>query len=144
MITDFGPAIRTALINEVAISGLLATWKGEPAIFTRRPTPSDTGFPAILIAPDVAVTNFDAVNKLRVSILKDIIVYGDQPDDYRAVETMGSLIKDLFHRKRFSIDVSGYHVIQIVAGGPSVAPTDDDKQVARVVTLTILAQRNAP
>lgn len=137
MSLDLGASIRTALLAEAPIYGLLGEWSGEPSIFTRRPVPSEAQYPMIVVNPDIAITDQDALRSKRPIVTKDVIVYGDQPDGYRVVEQLGYAIRELFHRERFSIDVDGYDVVQIVASGPNVAPTDDDKTVGRVVTLTI-------
>lgn len=137
MSLDIAPAIRAALLADVAISGLLTEWNTEPAIFTRRPVPSEALNPIIVISPDVSITDVDALVSKRPVVIRDIIVYGDQPDHYRTIESIGYLIRQLFHRSRLSISPTGYSVVDIIATGPNPAPTDDDKTVARVVTLTI-------
>jgi hypothetical protein len=143
MSLDFAPAIRATLMADVAITGLLTEWNGEAAIFTRRPVPTNAVSPIIVVSPDVSVTDIDALVSRRPVVVRDIIVYGDQPDHYRTVEVLGYLIREMFHRQRLSISPADYQVIDIIATGPRPAPTDDDTTVARVVTLTITA-RYAP
>lgn len=137
MSLDLAPAIREALIDEVTISGLLAEYNGEPAIFTRRPVPSESLYPMIIVSPDIVINDIDALVSRRPVVIRDVTVYGNQPDDYRTIEQIGYSIRQLFHRQRLSITPTGYSVVDIIATGPNPAPTDDQKTVARVVTLTI-------
>lgn len=141
MSVDFGAAIRTALINDVVAAGLITEWEGEPAVFTRTPVPGDVLFPFVIVSPNIAYVDEGTLSDERPNVVRDIFVYGNQPDQYRVVETIANRIQSLFHRTRFSITVAEYNIVLITASGPHQAPADDDKSVARVVTLTILAQR---
>jgi hypothetical protein len=129
--------IRTALIDALSISGELADWRGEPAVFTRRPIPGDATYPLIIVSPDIAVTDEDALKTRRPIVLRDVTIYGEQPDQYRTVEALGYRVRLLFHRQRFSIAVPGYHVVDIRCSGPMVAPADDLDHLARLVTLRV-------
>lgn len=140
MSLDFAPALRSAITGDATITGLLSEWYGNPAVFTKRPIPTDAQYPYILINPDVAIGDFDALNSDRPTIIRDIVVYGQQPDQYREVEQVGYLLRALFHRNRFSITNADYNIVQITATGPNAAPTDDDHTVGRVVTLTIMTE----
>ncbi len=145
MSLDLAPALREAIIGNIAITALLSTWEGEPAVFTRRPTPADAIYPLIQISPDISVVDRDMLVEQIPVIRRDIAVYGDQgpvPDvgQYRIVEQIAYLLRKQFHRKRLSISASGYNVIDIVAHGPMTAPVDDEKLVGRAVLLTIRAQ----
>ena len=137
MSLDLAPAILAAIKTDPAITGLLSVFQGEPAISTRRPIDDDMVKPFILITPDVAINDDDALTSIRPIVIRDIIVYGNQPDDYRTVEQIGYRLRDLFHRKRDSIIPTGFDVIAVTATGPRAAPTSDDETVGRVVSLTI-------
>jgi hypothetical protein len=134
---NLSASLRNALLDSAGITANLAKWKGEPSVHTRKPVPGDVSTPYISISPDVAIGNEDGLTSMRPVVVRDIAVFGDQPDDYRKVEATAYLIRELFHRKRLSISVPGYHVIDIVCTGPIPGPTDDDSTVSRVVTLTI-------
>ena len=134
---DLGPSLRTALINDPGISGLITEWQGEPAVFTRRPTFTEVFYPLIVISEDVAVTEQDGLKSDRPIVVRDIIVYGHNPDDYRAVDEVAYQIRELFHREKNSIVSTDYHVVEIRAIGPIAAPSDDEEIVGRIVTLTI-------
>lgn len=143
MSLDLAPAIYAAIAGEPTITGLLGEDNTNPAIYTIRPVPDGAPYPQIIVNPDVAITDFDALNSDRPRVIKDVVVYGNQPDDYRTVETVGYLLRDLFHRQRFSISNAGYNVVLITVTGPSVAPVDDDHLVGRVVTLNIMLEKTS-
>ena len=140
MSLDFAPALYAAITGDATITGLLSEYNSNPAVFTKRPIPSDVSYPFIIVNPDVAINDFDALNSDRPIVIRDIAVYGRQPDDYRQVEQVGYLLRELFHRNRFSLTNADYNIVLITASGPSVAPVDDDETVGRVVTLTIMTE----
>lgn len=137
MSLDLAPAIRTALIAESTITGLITERLGEPAVFTRRPVPDDAELPYIVVSEDVSITDADGLTSDRPVVVRDVLIYGNQPDDYRKIEQLGYLVRELFHREKESIDPADYHVVEITTAGPRAAPTSDDEIVGRVVTLTI-------
>ena len=67
---------------------------------------------------------------------------GSAQDDTRKVEQAADLSRELLHRQRFAVQVAGFSVIEILAGGPVPGPTDDDNEVARIVSLRIRLRRN--
>lgn len=141
---DLSAPIRTAIIGESSITSLLTAYKSSWPVFTRRPAPNDATLPIILISPDIAVTDEDGVSDFRPIIVRDISVYGrnDEADQYRAVEQIGYALRNLFHRQRSALTVSGWTVMQIIAAGPMPAPVDDEQSVGRLVELTVhLASR---
>lgn len=137
MSLDVAPDIRTALIGDATIAGLLSEWHTEAAVFTRMPIPEDAAYPYIIVSPDIALVDADGLESDRPIVVRDIRIYGQQPDDYRTIEQLGYLVRDLFHRDRFSIIKTGYDIILITASGPTEAPISDEETVGRLVTLTI-------
>lgn len=143
MSRDLSEPLRDAIIGATDISSELAQWRGEPAVFTRRPIPGDATYPNCAISPDITQTDADALVSRRPIVVRDIVFYGKQPDHYRLIERLGYAAYELFHRNRFAIEPpAGYRVIQITAIGPVPAPTDDAKTVGRMVSLTIQLERN--
>lgn len=141
MSLDLGAPIRTALLADAGITALLSTWNSAAAVFTRRPTPSDATRPLIVVSEDIAVTDADGLRSDRPIVIRDILVYGDQPNHYRDVETLGYLIRDLFHRQKGSVFSSTYDIIDIRATGPRAAPTSDEEVVGRIVSLTFMMRK---
>jgi hypothetical protein len=143
-----GEAIRTALIGDELIADALSKWQGEPAVFTRRPAPADAKDPMIIVNPDAAIGDEDALSSPRPVVMRDVAVYGkkaapgDTSDQTRKVERIAYRMRELFHRQKFSLVLDGYSVIGIVVAGPVPAPVDDDVTVGRLISLTIrLARR---
>lgn len=143
---DLGPAVREAILGLSAIAGQLSTYNGEPAVFTRRPVPDEATYPLIII-DQTNVRDEDGLNSDRPVVEIDVKIYGDkaepgsEDDDTRIVEQMGTRTRLLFHRERWSLDVGGFHVIDVTALGPAPAPVDDDKTVGRSVSLTVKLRR---
>lgn len=119
----------------------LATYNGAPAVFTRRPVPIECGFPLIITAGDVTHGDEDFIDAEMVSIVRDVAVYGNKHADYRSVEKIALDIRNLFHRKRESLIVPGWHIVDIRCKGPVPTGDDDDQTVGRVVSLQIRLTR---
>jgi hypothetical protein len=137
---NLAPAILTTLKADPTIAGSISTWENEPSVFTRRPAPPDAPYPLILVSPDIAYTDQDALTARRDVIMRDISVYGTQPTQYRLVELVAYRVRDVFHRQHTSLRPDGYNVIDIRATGPIAAPVDDENLVGRLVTLTVRVQ----
>lgn len=136
MTLNMAAPLRLALAA-APLAADLSQYGGEPAVFTRRPVPQGATYPHIIISPDVAIGDQDGLTSPRPVVLRDIAIYGLQPDQYRLVEQLGYAVRALFHRQKWAITPEGYDVIDIVARGPTPGPTDDDTTVARIVGLTI-------
>ncbi len=133
---DLSAPLYAALSGDSFITSRLGA-SSPPSIFTKRPTPPNAAFPMILVSPDITSGNEDGLKARRPVLVRDIITYGIQDDQYRVVEEIAYYIHTKFHRQRGSIEVPNFHVIDIVSIGPIPAPTDDLNEVARAVTLTI-------
>lgn len=139
---DLSDPLYAAIKGNAGIASALAVYEGQPAIFTSRPTPIESGYPLILAAGDVTYSDQDFIDAPLAVIVRDIAVYGlkqrdKTKDQYWIVEATARLVRDLFHRKRGSLIVPGWNVVDIRCTGPIVAPVDDDHQIGRLVSLTI-------
>lgn len=134
---DLSAPIYAALTGAGGITASLATYEGAAAIFTRRPIPADCAYPLCISAGDVTRGDEDLLSSPLQVIVRDIAFYGQQPRDYRAVEAMALAARDLFHRKRQSLIVPGWNVLDVRCSGPIPAPTDDDQTCGRLLTLTV-------
>lgn len=139
--------LRKALCDANGIAILLDQYKGEPAVFTRRPVPEEVEGVLAIINPPIALSNEDLLISDRPVWNGTIAFYGPKgtpgsgQDKTREVEQAADLTRELFHRQRFSVQVEGFSVIDVVAGGPVPGPTDDDNEVARIVSLRIRLRR---
>ena len=141
MSLDLGPAIRTAILADATIVALLSTYLGEAAVFTRRPVPTGTTYPLVVISDDVSVTDRDALVSRRPVVIRDVLVYGNKPAQYRVVEQIAYLLRELFHRQKGSLTNADYDIIEVQVFGPRTAPTSDDEIIGRLVSLTISTRR---
>src|SRR3990167_5381942 len=133
---DLSEPLRTAIVDDATIAALLPIYAGSKTVFTRRPVPDNAAFPIVVISPDIAITDQDGIDDNRPVIIRDVAVYGrNDAASYRAVEAIAYEIRDLFHRRRQSLTVLGWDVVDVVALGPRTAPTDDEQTVGRVVEL---------
>lgn len=147
MNTEMLPALRSGIIAVPGLPVLLSEWKGEPAVFTRRPVPAEAEPIYIMVGSDVIGDNADGLNSDRPIVTHDIGVYGrkgaagDSSDQTRLVDQIAGMLRVNFHRQRFSVQPAGFHVIGIVARGPFPAPVDDDSTVGRILSLTVSLRR---
>lgn len=141
---DLAEPYRTAIIAS-DVAELLGQWEGEPAVITRRPIPNDVEKALVLVGPEVGMGDMDWVNTSFPVSRRDIFVYGHQGNevdgDYRDVEMAAFRLRELFQRAKDVLTVPGYHVVNITVFGPWVAPTDDDEEVGRGVTVTTHLQK---
>ena len=137
MSLDLASPFYTYLANVSAITSLLGTYLSNPSIHTRRPIPVAAQYPMIVVSPAIAITDEDGLVSRRPVVITDIAAYGQQDSDYRTIDSLGYLLRSNFHRQsKFSISVSGYDIIDLVASGPVPAPTDDNEQIGRMITVT--------
>lgn len=140
--------LREAILNNVEITDALGTYMGEPSVFTRRPLPDGATYPMVAISPDISIRDADALVTQRPIIQRDVTVYGQigpagsETDHYRVVETLAYAVREMFHRRKQVLFVDDYHVVDIVASGPIPAPTESERLIGRVVSLTIRLHRN--
>lgn len=140
---DLATPIRSALIGASSVTGELTAYKGSFPIFTRRPVPEDAPFPMVVVSSGFQAGEQDGINDQRPVLVRDVLVYGrnDIAEKYRQVETIAFAVRELFHRQRDSIAVSGWSVVDVLASGPSPAPTDDEQTAGRLVELTVRLAR---
>lgn len=138
---NIAPNIRSAILANSAITSKLSTWEGEPSVHTRRPLPENASYPLVAISPDISYTDQDFLSSEMPVVVRDIFVFGQQPDHYRVVEEIAYSLRDMFHRQNQTLVSSTIHVVSLNASGPRVAPTDNEAFVGRMVTLTIRMQK---
>ena len=143
MSLDLLPALRDAVMDIGGVTAMLAQWKGEPAVFTRRPVPDDAIYPVAVISRATSIDDFDGLTVRRPIATHQIAFYGNKgapgstEDHTRDVESMGFAAREHFHRNRFSLTPSGYSVVDVQVRGPVDAPVDDDMKVGTAITLQI-------
>lgn len=145
ILPDLTQPILNKILATSGITGLLTAFPtaGKFPVWTRRPAPDGSPKRAVFISPDVTTGDDDGVDFFSPIITRDLSVYdlNDKTENYRAVELIAYRLHSLFNAERLSIVVPSWHVVQINCVGPRPAPVDDDRDVGRVVSMTIqLAQ----
>ncbi len=136
---DLAIPVYNALKDNTAIAAMLPTYAGAKTVFTASPAPADASYPMIVTGGDVTRTDQDFIDTPLVVVVRDISVFGlnDTTAHSRAVESLALKVRDLFHRQRQSLTVSGWRVLDIVCKGPMIGPVDDDTMMHRVVELKV-------
>lgn len=133
-------SIRDLIVAESAITGLLSSYLGSPAVFTRVPVPDAATYPMITISRNIVQVNEDGIDNYRPVMAYEIAAHARNdlpPTSYRDVGTLGSLIRALFHRRR-NITIPDWAIIDQRCTGPTdLSPVD--QITTRTVTLTIRA-----
>jgi hypothetical protein len=145
---DLAGPYRLAILANTDITALLGTWSGEPAVFTRRPVPTDAPYPMVVISPPISVGDQDYLSARIPVVRTDLAVYGQLgapgTDQYRVVEAIAYMLRQQFHRQKGAITPNdAYRVVEIVATGPMPAPVDDAKEIGRAVLLRTKLQEFA-
>lgn len=138
MSADLAEPIRDALVASSAITALLATYAGEPAVFTRQPVPGDATYPLIVISPDVDVLDEDGLSDDRPIITRSVIVYSSNqnPTSGRLANQIAFLVYSLLHRQWRALTVADWKVVDIIANGPVIL-TGADQTIGREIPLTV-------
>jgi hypothetical protein len=145
---DLGVPIRKSLLANPDIAGELDQYESEPAVFTRRPVPPDAPDLIVIVNSPYAITDADGLTSDRPIVNLDLAVYGRKgkpgtaQDQTRVVERLGFRLRTHFHRQKFSVQPEGFSVIDVRAGGPVPAPTDDDQTIGRLVSLIVRLRRD--
>lgn len=116
-------AFHARMAGDAALTAMLSTYNGAPAIFTIEPVPGDARLPFIVAVGDVASSPFDTKTTRGRDITRDIRCYTEASGSMVGIEAIAERVRALFHRHRLAI--SGFGTLVAVASGPTIAPTDD-------------------
>lgn len=130
-------AIHERLVNDAALTALLATYNGVPAVFTTEPVPKDAALPYIVSSGEATNDAFDTKVSSGRRITRDIRCYTETTDSVALVEAMAERVVALFHRHKLSVD--GFRTIIADASGPISA--EEELAHGRIVSvrLTLVA-----
>lgn len=104
-----------------SIAALIATYRGEPAVFSTLPVPVDSPRPYIYceIVSDVPA---DTKTTQRREHSRDVQCFTDATGSAALVEQIAERVRTLFNRQK--VTVVGYHTMIGAATGPINLPTD--------------------
>jgi hypothetical protein len=127
-------AVYDVLAGDSTLAGLLATYHGEPAIFTTDPAPGDAALPYIVTAGEVTHTPFDTKNTRGRQVWRDVRCYAAAASGSAvAVEAIAERVRALLHR--LPVAAAGFIWIWSECSGPIAA--DEDEAYGRIVTAKI-------
>jgi hypothetical protein len=128
-------SIVDRLKSDATVSYLVATYRGEPAIFSAWPVPADAARPYIVTDGNVTDDDDDADSVSLRTITRDIACYADNKGSARDVEDIAEAVRSALHGVSFAVD--GGRLLVCRCTGPVVAPTDN-RVLGRVVTVSLL------
>ncbi|OGC95312.1 MAG: hypothetical protein A2W25_05190 [candidate division Zixibacteria bacterium RBG_16_53_22] len=129
-------AISERLAQDATLTGLLATYKGSPAVFTTDPAPGDTELPYIVTAGEVAQVPFDTKTTRGRDLMRDVRCYAKADGSAVVIETIAERVRFLLHRHKLVIN--GYQTIVSNCAGPIVA--DEKDFYGRIISVSLIAQ----
>lgn len=129
-------AIYNKLAGDATLTGMLATYKGEPAIFTIQPAPGDASLPYIVTAGDVAASPFDTKTTRGRTIVRDVRCYSAATGSATTVEAIAERVRALLHRQTLEID--GFVWVWSECSGPIAA--DEQDAYGRIVTVRMTVE----
>jgi len=126
-------AIHDVLAGDGTLTAMLATYGGEPAIFTTDPAPGDATLPYIVSAGEVAQTPFDTKTTRGRVAVRDVRCYTDATGSAVVVEAIAERVRALLHRQTLAI--SDFECVIAECSGPVVA--DGQDAYGRIVTVRL-------
>lgn len=121
------------MANDGALAGMLATYEGEPAVFTTDPAPGDAALPYIVSAGEIVNTPFDTKTTRGNQLWRDVRCYDHASGSAQRVEAMAERVRALFHRQ--ALIVPGFVWIWAECAGPIAA--DEQDAYGRIVTVKL-------
>lgn len=129
-------AFYDKMTGDAALIALLASYHGDPAVFTTDPAPGDAVKPYIVTAGAVARAPFDTKTTLGLDIRRDIRCYADADGSAYTVDAIAERVWQLFHRQALS--VTGFGVWLTECSGPLAA--DEREAYGRIVTVRLVME----
>ena len=126
-------AIYDTLAGDATLTAMLATYGGEPAIFTTDPAPGDAELPYIVSAGEVAQTAWDTKTTRGWLAARDVRCYTDVTGSAVLVEAIAEQARALLHRR--SLTILGFVCVIAECSGPVVA--DGPDAYGRIVSVRL-------
>jgi hypothetical protein len=129
-------AIYDVLAGDATLTALLATYSGNPAIFTSDPAPGDAELPYIVTAGEFSQSPFDTKTTLGRDLRRDVRCYADAKGSAVNVEAIAERVRALLHRQVMVLP--GFVWILGECSGPIVA--DEPDAYARIVSVRLIVE----
>jgi len=130
-------ALYDRLSTDPTLAGLLATYRGGPAVFTTDPAPGDAAMPLIVTAGEVTQTPWDTKSTRGREIYRDVRCYTEASGSSLLVELIAEQVRALLHR--FELTIAGYKVIVAEVSGPTVA--DEQDAYGRILSVRLVVEQ---
>ena len=131
-------AIYDVLAGDATLTALLATYGGEPAVFTTDPAPGDAELPYIVSAGEVAQTPWDTKTTRGRVAIRDVRCYTDASGSAVVVETIAERVRALLHRQTLAI--SDFECVIADCSGPVAA--DGQDAYGRIVSVRLTVEES--
>jgi hypothetical protein len=128
--------IYDVLSGDATLSAMLATYRGNPAVFTTSVAPGDAVLPYIVTAGSVADVPFDTKTTLGRTITRDVRCYAASSGSVVNVEAIAERVRALLHRQ--ALVISGFAWLWSLCSGPMAM--DEQDAYGRIVTVTMTAE----
>lgn len=136
MMNEVTQALYNKMTADATLIGLLATYGGNPAVFTVDPSPGDAVLPYIVTVGAVARVPFDTKTTLGCDIRRDVRCYAAAEGSAYDVDAIAERVYWLFHRQPLTI--AGFGVWLTECSGPLGA--DERNAYGRVVTVRLVME----
>ena len=130
---NLSAGIYGRLAGDGELAALLATYDGEPAIFTSDPAPGDAVLPYIVTAGAVSDVPFDTKDHIGRQVMRDVRCYAAANGSTAVVEQIAERVRVLLHRQPLEVDGEGW----LMSNCTGPIAMDDLEAYGRVVTLMV-------
>jgi hypothetical protein len=121
------------LALDATLAGMLATYDGQPAVFTTDPAPGDAALPYIVSAGEIVDTPFDTKTTRGRQLWRDVRCYDHASGSAAEIDAMAERVRALFHRQ--ALVIPGFVWIWAECTGPIAA--DEQDAYGRIVTVKL-------
>lgn len=127
-------SLHARMAGDAPLTGMLAVYDGQPAVFTTDPPPDDAVLPYVVTPGELATNPFDTKLLRGLELFQDIRCYTARTGSTIAVDNMAARVRALFHRQPLTVD--GQPALLTSVTGPR-ADTDDDAY-GRLLTVRVV------
>jgi hypothetical protein len=131
---DLTAALYDRLTGDATLTAMLATFGGEPAVFTTDPAPEKAELPYIVSAGSVSDSPMDTKTTRGRQVWRDVRCYAPAIGSAVVIEAIAERVRELLHRHQLA--VSGMETWIAEVTGPIVA--DEEDAYGRILTVRLV------
>jgi len=129
-------AFYNMLAGDAILVDMLATYKGNPGVFTIDPVPGDARLPYVVTAGEAVQLPFDCKVTRGREAVRDVRAYAAANGDTTLIEAIAERVRYVFHRRPLTIGDHQWVLSNVV--GPIAV--DEPDYYGRVVSVSVKAQ----